>query len=252
MVDTGDSTSILASDVLHPAGLNPGTELLWSLSNAYGGAIALKRSTTPRVDLGFASLSSLDVDVIDRAKLDPSARIDGAVGLDFLQAVHATLDYPHKTLTLRMPPPAGSQGDSPTERRKAPAPDNSAIPLRIARGYLLCDIAFDGTPRTFSIDSGFRGDVPILVASSAVKLLGLNTTGTTPAQGAGYGGNFEGILLSSSIHRIGGGRMSGQSIVVVPNILAGDLAVGVLGSEFLRIARARIDFQTMRMTIPTH
>jgi predicted aspartyl protease len=251
LVDTGDTTSIIASDVLRQAGLSPATEIPWAFSNAYGGPIRLKRSTSPRVDFGFASLTPFAIDVIDRAMLDPTTRTDGALGLDLLQAFHATIDYSRRTLTLRLPPPAGSPVESSSSPRPPAGPGKPPLPLRIDQGHLLCEVPFDGAQRTFCVDSGFRGDVPILISSSGARLLGLNTKGTTPAHGHGYGGNFEGILLEASVHSIGTGQMRGQSIVVVPKIIAGELAVGVLGSEFLRIAGAKLDFQTMQLTIPT-
>jgi hypothetical protein len=210
------------------------------------------RTTVADTALQMLSLPGLDlfprrpwaIGVSDRVGPFEGRRIDGLLGLDFLEQFAVRIDYPNRTLDVLRAPDY------------KPGPEDVAVPLELTGSHYTAAAtlkAKDG--RTFAgrfvFDIGVRQ--PLIVSTPFVDKHGLVAAlkaGPTQTVGGGLGGETRGQLARLESLKIGDLTVDAPVVALSQEkrgFLANPETDGLLGAEVFRRYVLTFDLQNRRV-----
>ena len=198
---------------------------------------------TPCVSAHIASARHYECLSEPSAAAAVGARIDGALGYEFLRDFRLTLDYKSQTVEL-----AQDAGSTETAYSFWPA-----VPFKLAHSskpLILLDAYVDEIgPFNFALDTGASTTV---LSPSLASQLNLRLSAIPDVTGGG------GAIKASSARvrslRVGSNTANGLDVAVtgaldIISAAIGQKLDGILGYNFLRLYRVVIDFPNARLSL---
>jgi predicted aspartyl protease len=241
ILDTGASLCIVTRSLASEVGI---VALATQQGYGGGGQLSLGVGSADSIALGHARAHGVRVGITDellRIAATIGARVDGALGYEFLCAFRLTLDYMSQTLEL-------AQVSSSTEVSDELGP---ALPFRLAHSskpLILLDAYVDELgPFNFVLDTGASTTA---VSPSLASRLNVRLSAIPDATGGG--GSIKASSARIRSLRVGSNTAYEVAVAVtdaldVVSSAVGQKLDGILGYNFLRLYRVLIDFPNSRL-----
>ncbi len=242
ILDTGAGMCLLSPDLARWAGV---AETGQRTAVGAAGHLRVGLGRLGRLSVGEAEVPDVAVAITEELEgigEAVGARIFGDVGYGFLKHFEVTIDYARSRLIFACPSEASEDREDP-----------EAIPFEIGderRPLVVLPVEVNGEgPFRFALDTAASTTV---LSLEVKKLVGV--AGERALAMAGGGGKVGGLSGSVESIRVGA-RSSGPHEVVVGPFLAplseaiGERLDGILGYNFLRRFRIRIDYPGRRLRL---
>ncbi len=242
MLNTGAALSLLSLETARQLGIN---KVEPQVATGIGGNVKLALGSVSALTVGDQTLPDLEVAVTDglrRIETIVGAKIDGAIGYNFLRRFCVTLDYPQRIVIL-----AAVVAES--ENPKLGVQTRFNIGSETSPVIVLPVLVNDTGPYRFGFDTGCS---TTFISPELAQQLRVNRVAGPGITGAGgkmpaTGGTVESMAIEGAMIR----NLHVRVTDAVPQLgeALGEKLYGIVGYNYLKCFRVTIDYpnQTLQL-----